>query len=130
MGYQAPGKNFKNIPETKSLFSNAIAIIARATGLRVHLLTDDEVLPALEQAKKLITAGRVREGPYEVKNEIVKASKEAWPDLSPQARSLVGTLWSEKAGADLVVTTLDPVQTKEKILSTIENILTQKKGFP
>ena len=122
-------KDLQKYPGNEVAVADAISIIALATGLRVHLLRGDEVLPALEEAKKLITAGRVREGPYEVKNEIVKASKETWPDLSPQARSLVGTLWSEKAGADLVVTTLDPVQTKEKILSTIENILTQKKRF-
>ncbi len=109
--------------------ADAVSIMARETGLRVHLLRDDEVSPALEHAKKLITAGKVRQGPYEVKNEIVKAFKETWTDLSPQARSLVGTLWSEKAGVDIVVTTLDPVQTKEKILSLIENILVQKKRF-
>jgi hypothetical protein len=109
--------------------ADAVSIVARATGLRVHLLEENEVSPALEHAKKLITAGKVREGPYEAKNEIVRASRESWTDLSSQARSLVGTLWSEKAGADIVVTTLDPVQTKEKILSLIENILVQKKRF-
>ncbi len=36
----------------------------------------------------------------------------------------------DKIGVDLVVTTLDPVQTKEKILSMIANILEQKKRYP
>jgi len=48
---------------------------------------------------------------------------EGWSDLTPEARSLVATLWAEKAGVDLVVTTLDPVQSKEKILSLISNML-------
>jgi len=69
-------------------------------------------------------------GPYDVKNEVVKASREAWADLTPEARSLVGTLWADKTGVDLVVTTLDPVQTKEKILSMIADILEQKKRYP
>lgn len=109
--------------------ADAVLIAARVTGLRVHLLRDDEVSPALEHAKELITSGKVREVPYEVKGEIAKASRERWADLSPEARSLVGTFWSENADADVVVTTLDRVQTKEKIVSLIENILLQKKRF-
>ena len=71
-----------------------------------------------------------RGGPYDVKSEVVKASRETWADLTSEARSLVGTLWAEKTGVDLVVTTLDPVQTKEKILSMIANILEQKRRYP
>jgi hypothetical protein len=55
---------------------------------------------------------------------------EGWADLTPEARSLVGTLWAEKTGVDLVITTLDPVQSKEKILSVISNMLEQKDDTP
>ena len=110
--------------------TDAVSIVARVTGLRVHLLRDDEISEALEHTGRLIASEKVRHGPYNVKNEIVKASKEAWADLTPEARSLVGTLWAEKTGVDLVVTTLDPVQTKEKILSMIANILEQKRRYP
>ena len=110
--------------------ADAVSIVARVTGLRVHLLRDDEVSEALEHARRQITSEKVRHGPYNVKNEIVKASKEAWTDLTPLARSLVGSLWAGKTGVDLVVTTLDPVQTKEKILSVIANMLEQKKRYP
>jgi hypothetical protein len=69
-------------------------------------LRDDEISEALEYARQLIASEKVRQGPYNVKNEVVKASKEAWADLTPEARSLVGTLWAGKTGVDLVVTTL------------------------
>src|SRR6266702_1233445 len=110
--------------------SDAVSIVARVTGLRVHLLRDDEISEALEHARQLIASEKVRQGPYNVKNEVVKASREAWADLTPEARSLVGTLWADKTGVDLVVTTLDHVQTKEKILSMIANILEQKNRYP
>src|SRR5207245_8705612 len=97
---------------------------------RVHLLRDDEISQALEYARQLIASEKVLQGPYDVKNEVVKASREAWADLTSEARSLVSTLWADKTGVDLVVTTLDPVQTKEKILSLISNILEQKKRYP
>ena len=106
------------------------SIVARVTGLRVHLLRDDEISEALEYARQLIASEKVRQGPYNVKNEVVKASREAWADLTPEARSLVGTLWAEKTGVDMVVTTFNHVQTKEKILSMIANILEQKNRYP
>ena len=110
--------------------SDAVFIVAGVTGLRVHLLRDEEISEALEYARQLIASEKVREGPYNVKNEVVKASREAWADLTPEARSLVGTLWAEKTGVDMVVTTFNHVQTKEKILSMIANILEQKKRYP
>jgi len=109
---------------------DAVSIVARVTGLRVHLLRDDEISEALEYAGQLIASEKVRQGPYNVKNEVVKASRETWVDLTPAATSLIGTLWADKIGVDLVVTTLGPVQTKEKILSMIANILEQKKRYP
>lgn len=123
-------KELQEYPGEEIRVADAIPIVARATGLKVHLLRDDEVFPALEHAKKLIIGERVREGSYELKKEIVNASKDKWARLSPQARSLVGTLWSEMAGADLVITTIDPVQTKEKILSIIESFLELKQRVP
>jgi hypothetical protein len=110
--------------------TDAVSIVARVTGLRVHLLRDDEISEALEYARRLIASENVRQGPYNVKNEIVKASREAWTDLTPPARPLVGSLWAGKTGVDLVVTTLDHVQTKEKILSMIANVLEQRKRYP
>ena len=110
--------------------SDAVSIVARVTGLRVHLLRDEEISEALEYARGLVASEKVQHGPYNVKNEVVKASREAWADLTPGARSLLGTLWAEKTGVDLVVTTIDPVQTKEKILSMIANILEQKNRYP
>jgi len=110
--------------------TDAVSIVARVTRLRVHLLRDDEISEALEYASQLIASEKVRQGPYDVKSEVVKASREAWAGLTPLARSLVGTLWAEKTGVDLVVTTLDYVQTKEKILSMIANILEQKNRYP
>ena len=109
-------KALQEYPGEEIPIADAVPIVAQATGLRVHLLRDEEVLAALEQAKKLILADKVRQGPYEVKNEIVKTSREGWTRLNPQARSLVGTLWAEIVGADLVITTIGPVQAKEKIL--------------
>ena len=123
-------RELQKYPGDEILVIDAVSIVARVTGLRVHLLRDDEISEALEYAKQLIASEKVRQGPYDVKNEIVKATKEAWADLTPLARSLVGTLWADKTGVDLVGTTLDPVQTKEKILSMIANILEQKNRYP
>ena len=123
-------RDLQKYPGDEIPVADAVSIVARVTGLRVHLLRDDEISEALEYAKQLIASEKVRQGPYDVKNEIVKATKEAWADLTPLARSLVGTLWADKTGVDLVVTTLDPVQTKEKILSMIANILEQKNRYP
>ena len=110
--------------------SDAVSIVARVMGLRVHLLRDEEISEALEYARGLVASEKVQHGPYNVKNEVVKASREGWADLTSEARSLVGTLWADKTGVDLVVTTLDHVQTKEKILSMIANILEQKNRYP
>ncbi len=123
-------RELQKYPGDEILVTHAVSIVARVTGLRVHLLRDDEISEALEHAGRLIASEKVRQGPYSVKNEVVKASREAWADLTSEARSLVGTLWADKIGVDLVVTTLDPVQTKEKILSMIANILEQKKRYP
>ncbi len=56
---------------------DAVPIMACVTGLTVHLLRDDEISRALKYARQLIISGKVRRGPYNVKNEIVKASREA-----------------------------------------------------
>jgi hypothetical protein len=123
-------RELQKYPGDELPVAEAVSILAHTTGLRVHLLRDDEISEALEYARQLIASEKVRQGPYNVKNEIVKASREAWTDLTPLARSLVGTLWAGKTGVDLVVTALDPVQTKEKILSMIANILEQKEQYP
>jgi len=123
-------RELQKYPGNEIPVTDAVSIVARVTGLRVHLLRDDEISEALEHASQLIASEKVRQGPYNVKNEVVKASREAWADLTPGARSLVGTLWADKTGVDLVVTTLDHVQTKEKILSMIANILEQKNRYP
>jgi hypothetical protein len=123
-------RELQKYPGNEIPVTDAVSIVACVTGLRVHLLLDDEISEALEYARQLITSEKVRQGPYNVKNEVVKASREAWADLTPEARSLVGSLWAGKTGVDLVVTTLDHVQTKEKILSMIANILEQKKRYP
>src|SRR5437879_13273226 len=88
--------------------TDAVSIVARVTGLRVHLLRDDEISEALEYARQVISSEKVRQGPYSVKNEVVKASTEAWTDLTRGARSLVGALWADKTGVDLVVTSMYP----------------------
>ena len=124
------GRELQKYPGNEIPVTDAVSIVARVTGLRVHLLRDDEISEALEYARQLIASEKVLQGPYDVKNEVVKASREAWADLTSEARSLVGTLWADKIGVDLVVTTLDPVQTKEKILSMIANILEQKNRYP
>ena len=123
-------RELQKYPGDEIPVTDAVSIVARVTGLRVHLFRDDEISEALEYARQLIASEKVLQGPYDVKNEVVKASREAWADLTSEARSLVGTLWADKIGVDLVVTTLDPVQTKEKILSMIANILEQKKRYP
>ena len=123
-------RELQKYPGNEIPVTDAVSIVARVTGLRVHLLRDDEISQALEHARQLIASEKVRQGPYNVKNEVVKASREAWAGLTPLARSLVGTLWAEKTGVDLMVTTLDSVQTKEKILSMIANILEQRKRYP
>ncbi len=107
--------------------ADAVLIMERATGLKLRLLRLDEVPRALAHAKKLIKDEKVREGPYEVKKEIVQASEAVWADLSGEARSLVGSLWAPEVNSDLVITTVDQVQPKEKILDTIANILQQKQ---
>src|SRR5713226_7863187 len=123
-------RELQKYPVNEIPVTDAVSIVARVTGLRVHLLRDDEISQALEHARQLITSEKVRQGPYNVKNEVVKASREAWTDLTPLARSLVGSLWAGKTGVDLVVTTSDHVQTKEKILSMIANILEENKRYP
>ena len=122
-------RELQKYPGNEIPVTDTVSIVARVTGLRVHLLRDDEISEALEHARQLIASEKVLQGPYDVKNEVVKASREAWADLTSEARSLVGTLWADKIGVDLVVTTLDPVQTKEKILSMIANILEQKRRY-
>lgn len=124
------GESFRNIPGDEIPVSDAVSIVARVTGLRVHLLRDDEISQALEHARQLIISEKVRRGPYSVKNEIVKASRETWADLTAQARVLVGALWAEKAGVDLVMTAIDHVKTKEKILDMIAEMLEQKRQYP
>ncbi len=109
---------------------DAVPIMARVTGLQVHLLRDDEISQALEHARRLIISGNVGRGPYNVKNEIVKASHETWADLTARARSLVGSLWAETAGVDVVMTAVDAVQSKKKILSMIADLLEQKRRYP
>lgn len=106
--------------------ADAVPIMERATGLKIHLLRIDETSQALANAQKLIKAEKVLEGPYGVKREIVGASPSDWDDLSGEARSLVGTLWAPHINSDLVVTTVDQVQPKSKILDTIANLLEQK----
>jgi hypothetical protein len=123
-------RELQKFPGDEIHVTDAIPIMARVTGLQVHLLRDDEVSQALESARQLIISGKVRQGPYNVKNEIVKASRETWADLTAQARALVGSLWAGETGVDLVMTTVDPVQTKEKILDMIANILEQKRRYP
>ncbi len=123
-------RELQKYPGSEIRVIDAVSIVARVTSLRVHLLRDGEISEALEYARQLITSEKVRQGPYDVKDEVVRASREAWADLTPAARSLVGTLWAGKTGVDLVVTTLDHVQTKEKILSMIANILEQKNRYP
>jgi hypothetical protein len=123
-------RELQKYPGNEIPVTDAVSIVARVTGLRVHLLRDDEISEALEYARQLIASEKVRQGLYSVKSEVVKASREAWTDLTPLARSLVGTLWADKTGVDLVVTTLDPVQTKEKILSMISNMLELKRRYP
>ena len=123
-------RELQKYPGDEIPVTDAVSVVARVTDLRVHLLRDDEISEALEYARQLIASEKVRQGPYNVKNEVVKVSREAWADLTSEARSLVGTLWAGKTGVDLVVTNLDPVQTKEKILSMIANILEQKNRYP
>ena len=123
-------RELQKYPGNEIPVTDAVPIVARVTGLRVHLLRDDEISEALEYASQLIASEKVRHGPYNVKDEVGRASREAWTALTAEARSLVGTLWTGKTGVDLVVTSLDPVQTKEKILSMISNMLEQKKRYP
>src|SRR6266700_1587700 len=110
-------RELQKYPGNEIPVTDAVSIVARVTGLRVHLFRDDDISEALEYARQLIASEKVRQGPYDGKNELVKAAREAWADLTSGARSLVGTRLADKTGVDLVVTSQDPVQTKEKILS-------------
>ena len=56
--------------------ADAVSIMERATGLRIHLLAADEVPRALAHAKERLKNEKVREGPFGPKNEIVKALEE------------------------------------------------------
>ena len=85
-------RELQKYPGDEIHVTDAVSIVARVTGLRVHLLRDEEISEALEYARQLIASEKVRQGPYNVKNEVVKASREGWTDLTPGARSLVGTL--------------------------------------
>jgi len=62
-------KELQKYPGDEVSVADAVSIIGRATSLRVHLLREDEISPALDRAKQLITAGKVREGRYEVKDK-------------------------------------------------------------
>src|SRR6266581_1956700 len=80
-------RELQKYPGDEIPVTDAVSIVARVTGLRVHLLRDDEISEALEYASQLIASEKVRHGPYNIKNEIVKASKETWTHLTPLARS-------------------------------------------
>ena len=82
-------RELQKYPGNEIPVADAVSILAHVTGLRVHLLRDEEISEALEHARQLIASEKVRQGPYNVKNEVVKASREAWADLTPEARSLV-----------------------------------------
>src|SRR6266581_1352416 len=101
-------RELQKYPGDEIPVTDAVSIVARVTGLRVHLLRDDEISEALEYASQLIASEKVRHGPYNIKDEVGRASREAWTALTAEARSLVGTLWTGKTGVDLVVTSLDP----------------------
>ncbi len=105
----------------------AVRIIGRVTGLKVELLRSTEVEKAVEHAKAELRSGRVRDTPWKVNKEIQDSSPERWEDISQEARSTVAALWAPKVGADLVITSLDPDQPKDKILTMIENFLVQKE---
>ena len=105
----------------------AVKVIRKVTGVNVHLMSATEVEKALAHARTELRSGRVRDTPWNVNKEIQDASPERWEDLSQEARSTVGGLWAPEGGAELVITSLDPVQPKEKILSMIENLLAQKE---
>jgi hypothetical protein len=123
-------RELEKYPGDEIPVTDAVPIMARVTGLTVHLLREDEISPALEHARQLIISGNVRRGPYNIKSEIVKASRDTWADLTAPARSLVGSLWAETAGADVVMTAVDALQSKEKILSMIADLLEQKRRYP
>ena len=108
---------------------DAVSIMNRALGMKIHILTPEEVPLALARAKELIISKKVREGPFEVKDEIVRASLERWSDLSAEARALVGSIWGSEVNLDLVMTMGDPVQPKKKMLDLLENLLEQKARF-
>src|SRR6266487_308480 len=105
----------------------AVRIIGRVTGLKVELLRSTEVEKAVEHAKAELRSGRVRDTPWKVNKEIQDSSPERWEDISQEACSTVAALWAPKVGADLVITSLDPDQPKDKILTMIENFLVQKE---
>jgi hypothetical protein len=113
-------------PGDEITVADAVPIISRITGVKIHLLQPEEVNRALQNAKKLIKSGEVKEGPLEVKYEVVKATEEKWTALSPGARAMVGTLWASEVNSDMVLTTVDDVQPKDKNLDLITNIRHQK----
>lgn len=108
----------------------AVTIMSRGTGLKIHLLTPDEIPRALSHAKVLIREEKVHERPSAVKNEVVRSSEEQWQFLSTDARTLVGALWTSEVNSDLVMTTLDPIQPKDKMLNPFENLLATRERFP
>ena len=108
----------------------AVTIMSRGTGLKIHLLTPDEIPRALSHAKVLIREEKVHERPSAVKNEVVRSSEEQWQFLSTDARTLVGALWTSEVNSDLVMTTLDPIQPKDKMLNLFENLLATRERFP
>jgi hypothetical protein len=123
-------KELLEYPGEEITVADAVPIVARATGLQVHLLRDDEVFPALEHAKKTDHFRESAQRPLRGKERNCESIKGRLDQSKFATRTLVATLWAEMVEADMVITNVDPVQTKEKILAIIENILEQKKRFP
>src|SRR5947209_14480169 len=99
-------ENFRNIPGTKSRYRRGFHPGPR-NGSSGSSFAGRRNIRSVRIRQ---TTNRVREGstwPLQCQERSREGIQEAWTGLTPGARSLVGTLWAEKTGVDLVVTTLD-----------------------
>lgn len=101
--------------------------ISEALGLKVHILdSPDETLKAVAHAKKEVREGRVQNQSAALSREIRGITTiEQWRNASEVARTMVGGVWAQATGRNLVITALDPTVPKWKVRETILRLLEQ-----
>ena len=105
-------------------------IISEASGLKVHVLEDeDEILQAIAHAKEEVREGRVGSLYDFWVKEIPRINTIAeWRTASPQARAVIGGVWSPKIGCNMIMTAVGPTVPKWKLRETVLRVLEKNQS--